>query len=152
MGYYQCCQQKAVRFDTSIKKKGCCAKNHQPKPEFLHSKAFELLIKNFAIIEEPFDIKVDSKLGLNKFVFNFMRNKGVDIVSGDEDEDEDSKSSEEIKETKKMTKPKIKPGDMNPAKQRIWKLDNLRLEDYKKMKEISVNLSKMRKKDQRKIK
>lgn len=81
-----------------------------------------------------------------------MRNKGVDIVSGDEDEDEDSKSSEEIKETKKMTKPKIKAGDMNPAKQRIWKLDNLRLEDYKKMKEISVNLSKMRKKDQRKIK
>lgn len=156
IGYYQCCQQKAVRFDTSIKKKGCCAKNHQVKPEYLHAKEYELLIKNFVIIEEPFDFKNDGKMGINKFVQNFMRSKDVQPGSGSEDEDlddEDSvKSTEEVKEVKKNVKGKIKGGDMNPAKQRIWKLDNLRLDDYKKMKDFSMSLVKMRKKDQRRVK
>lgn len=151
IGFYQCCQQKAVRFDTSIKKKGCCAKNHQPKPEYLHTKEYELLIKNFSIIEEPFDFKSDGKAGINRYVQNFMRNKGIEVKSGDEDEDgyeedeESVKSSEEVKEIKKTAKGKLKNNDMNPAKQRVWKLDNLRLDDYKKMKEISTALTKLRK-------
>ena len=121
---------------------------HQIKTEFVHSKEYELLVKNFTMIEEPFDAKADGKAGLNRFVQNFMRNKGVEVDSGDEDEDgdeEDSvKSLEEVKEIKKVAKGKIKNNDMNPAKQRIWKLDSLRLDDYKKMKEISGNLTKMR--------
>ena len=149
IGFYQCCQQKAVRFDTSIKKKGCCSKNHQVKPEVCHTKEYELLIKNFQIIEEPFDPKSDGKAGINRYVMNFMRNKVVELQLGDEDEDgyeEDSvKSTEEVKEIRRVTKTKGKNNDMNPAKQRIWKLDNLRLDDYKKMKEITTNLQKMRK-------
>lgn len=80
-----------------------------------------------------------------------MRNKGIEVQSGDEDEDgyeedeESVKSSEEVKEIKKTTKGKLKNNDMNPAKQRVWKLDNLRLDDYKKMKEISIALTKLRK-------
>jgi Domain of unknown function (DUF3342)/CHORD len=153
IGYYQCCQQKAVRFDTSIKKRGCCAKNHQVKPEQLHSKMFELLLKNFSLIEEPFDTKVESKSGLNRYVQQFIRNKQVVLNSEDEDDDDDEEDpnfEEEIKETKKITKPKGKNSELNPTKQRIWKLDNLRLDDYKKMKEITLGLSKMRKKEIRK--
>jgi hypothetical protein len=149
VGYYQCCQQKAVRFDTSIKKKGCCSKMHQVKPEYAHSKEYELLVKKFGFLEEPFDVRPEGKAGINRFVQNFMRNKGGEANSVDEDEDgyeEDSgKSMEEVKETKKVGKGKLKNNDMNPAKQRIWKLDNFRLDDYKKMKEIMSGLTKMRK-------
>ena len=120
----------------------------------MHTKEYELLIKNFSIIEEPFDAKNDGKAGINKFVLNFMRNKGVEFQSGGEDEDgdeEDSgRSAEEVKEIRKNNKNKVKNSDMNPAKQRIWKLDSLRLDDYKKMKEISINLQKMRKAQRKK--
>lgn len=152
IGFYQCCQQKAVRFDTNIKKKGCCAKNHQVKPEQVHSKNFEFLIKNFAVLCEPFDTKNEGKLGLNKFVQQFMRNKVAASNSEYEDDEEEESRvvEEEVKEPKKAVKPKGKNSDMNPTKQRIWKLDNLRQEDYKKMKEISSTLARMRKRDLRK--
>ena len=98
-------------------------------------------------------------MGINKFVLNFIRSKGAEFDFADEDEDEEEeeeedsvKSSEEAKEKKKNPKVKLKNNDMNPIKQRVWKLDNLRLDDYKKMKEIAGNLVKMRKKDQRKFK
>ena len=152
IGNYQCCQQKAVRFDTSIKKKGCCSKFHQVKPEVVHSKEYELIMKNFTVLEEPFDVKIDGKNGLNRFVQQYIRNKETGIF-GDEDEDDEEEEEEskvveeEVKEAKKNLKPKGKANDLNPTKQRIWKLDNLRLDDYKKMKDISMNLVKMRKKE-----
>ena len=157
IGYYQCCQQKAVRFDTTIKKKGCCSKNHQIKQELVHNKEYELLMKHFTLLEEPFDIKIDGKSGLNRFVLQYSRNKEAGIGSQEEDEDgEDEEEGpgvieEEAKETKKNTKPKGKINEMNPTKQRVWKLDNLRLDDYKKMKDITMNLTRMRKKEIRRV-
>ncbi|OMJ85002.1 hypothetical protein SteCoe_13777 [Stentor coeruleus] len=147
VGYYECCRQKAVRFDTSIKKKGCCAKNHVIKNEAIHSKEYELLLKNFTIIEEPFNPKPDTKNGLEKYVVMFIGNKTGNVeIEVEEDYDEDENEVEEVKESKKVIKSRGKNNEMNPMKQRVWRLDNLRLDDYKKMKEISNNLTKMRKK------
>ena len=155
IGCYQCCQQKAVRFNTTIKKRGCCAKPHMIKPEQTHTHEYELLTKYFSIIEEPFDSRSDGKLGLNKFLTQYVRNKVTVDNSEYEDDEEDEEETteiEEAKEIKKVAKPKPKNNDMNPTKQRVWKLDNLRLDDYKKMKEISQALSKMRKREARNAK
>mmetsp|Transcript_7276 Transcript_7276/g.7129 ORF Transcript_7276/g.7129 Transcript_7276/m.7129 type:complete len:212 (+) Transcript_7276:275-910(+) len=124
IGFYQCCQQKAIRFDTSIKKKGCCGRNHVPRDK-LHSKEYEFLMKNFTIIEEPFEMKNDRTVSITKMVQMFAT-KADAVESEDEDEldedertDENSVSLKEEEEKKMKKKIKGKNGDLNPRKQRV---------------------------------
>lgn len=150
IGFYQCCQQRAIRFDTSIKKKGCCGRNHVPRDK-LHSKEYELLTKNFSIIEEPFETKNDRIVSINKMIQLFVSKEDDVFESEDEELDEDSRTEENPdflreEEEKKRKKIKGKNSDLNPRKQRIWKLDHLRFSDFNNMKDLCSNLGKMRRK------
>jgi len=150
-GYYQCCEQKAVRFDTSIQKKGCSARNHVPKNDQLHSREYDLLIKKFSILEEPFGSKAEGKMSLQKILDTYVRNEDDDFESEDE-ESEVEEVKEEEKKTKNRTKSRTKKHEMNPKKQRVWKLDNLRLKDLNSMKELTNNLTRMRRRKNMKSK
>ncbi|CAG9324974.1 unnamed protein product [Blepharisma stoltei] len=154
IGFYQCCQQKAIRFDTSIKKKGCCGRNHVPRQDQIHSKEYEILMKNFSLLEEPFEIKSD-RPSLYKLIQQFVSKADNQDCESEDDLDEDERieteeTAEEVKEEERRYKKKGKSSDMSPKKQRVWRLDQLRLNDFMHMKELTANLSKLRRKNNQK--
>jgi hypothetical protein len=150
IGVYQCCQEQAVRFDTSIKKQGCTAHRHSVCPEQTQSTEYEVLIKKLPTTAEPF--LEDSTSALARYVKQFVVTQEVVLCSEDEvspvtsqyNTDESDCSDEELKARKgKKSKSKV-----NPAKQRAWKLDLLRLKDFEAMKDLSAKLiSRRRRKD-----
>jgi hypothetical protein len=162
IGNYQCCNQQAVRFDTSIKKKGCAATSHQIKPDLTHTEEYEILTKKFEVIEEPFAPSSDDKRSLISMVKLFVNDKD-DLLGSEDDPDELDQEEEELTDSdeerdsmkrkmRKIKKSKTKKSEINPVKQRVWKLDHLRLEDFVAMKELGQKLVKLRKKPEKNVK
>jgi len=53
-GVFPCCNSPAVRFDTNIRKQGCCARNHVIKPNSQETQVLDLIMKKYSVIAEPF--------------------------------------------------------------------------------------------------
>ena len=79
----------------------CCSKPHIIKPEQTHDHDYELLIKYFTIIEEPFDSRCNGKLRLNKFLTQYATNK---LVLANSEYEEVKKKPLKLKKLKKPKK------------------------------------------------
>jgi hypothetical protein len=170
IGCYECCNQQAVRFDTSIKKKGCTAREHTVSYEQQQTSEFEMLMANLEIVQEPFNPAPGDRPSFLKLVQMFTANE--EDAGGEEDEsdgdaditdesdeaesdDEEEKSGVVKSHKKKLTRSKSGQGrkyDMNPKKQRVWKLDALRLQDFEAMRAMVSTLTKARKTQEAKAK
>ena len=164
IGCYECCNQQAVRFDTSIKKKGCTAREHTVSYEQQQVSEYATLMTNIEVIQEPFSPAPGDRPSFLKLVQMFTANQEDAVGEEDESdgaadvsgESEDGESDEEEKsgiglmksQKKKLSRSKSGQGrkyDMNPKKQRIWKLDTLRLQDFEAMNAMVQTLTRARK-------